>query len=399
MSFWRLLWVVAAAGAICGVGLAQAPNFGASGIGPPNFRPPKSPPLPYDALEVVTGEAQQIQDADRRAEAVSLLANARALSNVRAHPYDLKTTFISSGSLPSDGSWTLEDISPSANIYRWSAQGPSYSATYLYVNKLLSSNQQSEAIPLRLTQVRDAIFYIYRLMGAYTPLREATGTLQGVELRCILISWPDRGQPLEGTRNWQESEYCVDPKTGLLATYSPVPGLYIHYDYTNAFHFHDKTIPGGFTISEGGRVVIEAKTESVTDPVSPNNPKFDPSGLRAFGVGSVMQPAMWVRDSINAPAPRVNGMGQPGGMIVGPANPSPEANATMQLVVVHGVVSPEGQIAEAEILASTNASLNQRAIDRANAWKSHIVRGDAQPGTTPQSREVIFTFIDLSPGT
>jgi hypothetical protein len=382
MSFWRPLWAVAVTVAICGAGLAQAPSPGLpSGLPTANVQPPKLPPLPYDPLELVTSDAQQIQDADQRAAAISMLTNARALSNVRAQPYDLKTTFKSFGSLPSDGTWTLEDASPSRNIYRWTAQGPSYSATYLYTNKLLSSNQPAVAIPLRLAQVREAIFFIYPWASRYTSLRAAVGYLHGVELRCILLAQAFGGRSFQGGRNWEESEYCVDPKSGLLATYSPVPGLYIQYDYTNAIHFHNEIIPEGFTISEAGRIIIEAKTQSVTDPVNPNNRIFDPSGLHSLGVGSVMEPSMWVRDAIYPPQPHV----------------LPDANATLQLVVVHGIVSPDGQIGETEILASTNPSLNQAALDRANGWKPGQVSGEVQPGTTPQSREIIFTLQAVNP--
>jgi hypothetical protein len=357
--------------------------------------------LPYDALELVTGNAQQIQDADQRAAALTLLTNARALSNVRAQPYDLKTTVKTFGSLPSDGNWILEDISPARNIYRWTAQGPSYSAIYLYNDKLLSSNQAAEAIPLRLMQVRDAIFFVFPWTGQYTSMRAADGYLHGVALRCFLIGQGIGGRTFQGGRNWEESEYCIDPKSGLLASYSPVPGLYIQYDYTNAVHFHEKIIPEGFTISEAGRIVIEAKTESVTDSAAADNRIFNPSGLHALGVGSIMQPAIRVRTGIYPPPHHVmlNGSGpMPTAAILGATNSAPtDANATMQVVVVHGAVSPDGQIGETEILASTNASLNQAALDRAKGWNSMIVRRDAQPGTTPQSREIIFTLEATNP--
>jgi hypothetical protein len=115
MWIWRPLWTVAVIFAICGAGLAQAPSPGLpSGLPTRNVQPPKVPPLPYDPLELVTSNAQQIQDADQRAAAITLLTNARALSNVRAQPYDLNTTFKSFGSLPSDGAWTLEEVSPSS---------------------------------------------------------------------------------------------------------------------------------------------------------------------------------------------------------------------------------------------------------------------------------------------
>src|SRR5450432_4563736 len=67
------------------------------------------PPIPADALELVTGAAQPVQDAQQRIAAINLLNKARDLSNVRAQPYELKTSFSSSGGLASDGNWVLDD--------------------------------------------------------------------------------------------------------------------------------------------------------------------------------------------------------------------------------------------------------------------------------------------------
>ena len=149
------------------------------------------PPVPSDPLELVT-DAQPIQNAEQRLAATSLLANARSISNVRAQPYDLKTTFTSAGSSSSDGSWSMEDISPSGGLYRWTAQGPSYSAVNLYTNRLLYSNQPSGAVPLRLAQVRTAIFFMYPVTGPRASLRTAAGNLNGIDVSCVLVSHTSR---------------------------------------------------------------------------------------------------------------------------------------------------------------------------------------------------------------
>jgi hypothetical protein len=199
------------------------------------------PPVPNDPLELVT-VAQPIQDADQRLAATTLLANARALSNVRAQAYDLKTTFTSNGSSSSDGSWTLEDISPSRGLYRWTAQGPGYSAVNLYTKGLLYSSQTSGVVPLRLAQVRAAIFFAYPATGPRASLRTAAANLGGVDVSCVLVSHTSRKSSVSG-RRWEESEYCVDPKSNLLMSYSPAPGIYVVYDYSNAIRFHHQVIP------------------------------------------------------------------------------------------------------------------------------------------------------------
>src|SRR4051812_27645460 len=75
------------------------------------------PPFPGDPQELVTADAQAVTDAQQRIAAIGLLDKARALSNVRAQPYSLKTSFTASGALTSDGVWALEDIAPRGGGY------------------------------------------------------------------------------------------------------------------------------------------------------------------------------------------------------------------------------------------------------------------------------------------
>jgi hypothetical protein len=329
------------------------------------------PPVPGDPLELVT-DAQPVQDAEQRAAAMHLLTNARALSNVRAHPYDLKTTFVSTGASPGTdaGSWSLEDISPGREVYRWTAQGPSYSVISLHTNQLVYSNQAAGAMPLRLAQVRTAIFFVYPAIGPRASLRTGAGSLNGADVTCVLVSRTAQTKSATGGRHWDESEYCVDPTSGLLMSYSPVPGMYVAYDYANAVHFHDKIIPGKFTITAAGQKVAEAHTESVTDPGKLDPALFQPAGLEKIGAGPLMTPPWRVRTGTGAGA---------------------SANGTLQVVVLDGMVTPGGQLGEVQVLATSDAGLNQSALATAAAWKSWESQDDAQPGATPQSDEVFFT--------
>jgi hypothetical protein len=54
------------------------------------------PPIPLDRMELVTGAPLAVTNAELRMAAVSLLSKAHELSNVRAQPYDLKTSFTAS---------------------------------------------------------------------------------------------------------------------------------------------------------------------------------------------------------------------------------------------------------------------------------------------------------------
>ena len=348
--FRFLLHFLLVGGSCLGIAFAQAPAPVLTSA--PSLENLPRPPIPADPLELVTGAALNVQTPEQRLAAKTLLDNARNLSNVRAAPYDLKTSFTTSGSLPSDGSWTMEDISPGARIYRWSAQGPNYSAVNLYPDStqgMAYSNQPGGVIPLRLSQVREAIFFVNPPMGPMASIRLASGYLNGAQQNCVLTMTGAGGRTFSGPRNWLEEEYCVDAGTGLLTTYSPAPGLYVRYDYSSAKQFHGKTIPGGFTISEGGREIVQARTESVTDPPSAQSPSFATAGLTAVGIGRVMNPASRMRSL--APLGRIAGQ---------------SGNPVVQVVVLHGNLSSDNRLSEMEILASSDSTLNQTALDRAN---------------------------------
>ena len=328
------------------------------------------PPVPSDPLELVTGNAQPVQDVNQRAEIITMLENAHKHSNVRAQPYDLKTTFTVTGSL-SAGVWQTEDTSLGEGLYRWTVQGPSYSAVNLTANHIFYSSQPATGLPLRLVQAREAIFYAKAFVGPRATLRTANGTLNGADLVCALVAYNAMSPAGTGGRLWEEEEYCVDSKAGTVVTYSSAPGSYIVYDYSKALTFHGKLIPNGFTISQAGQTIIEAQTESVTDPA--NNPAaFQPAGLNQIGVGAVMSGA-W-RSRMRMPLP--------GG---------PQAQTTTApVVVLHGMQSPNGQVSDLEMVASSDPSLNESALAFATQWQGGMLGQQPDTGATPQSHEFVM---------
>lgn len=195
MSSFRYLAIISVV--FSGIAVAQAPNPATSPFSLQNLNALPRPAVPADPLDPVTGGAQPIQNAEQRAAVVALLQKARELSNVRAQPYDLKTTFVSNGALPSDGSWTLQDTSPGRGLYRWTAQGPNYAAVNLYnttTQGMLYSNQPGGVLPLRLVQVREAIFFNFAPIGPQVPFRTAPGYVNGAAQNCVLIGQVLRGQ-------------------------------------------------------------------------------------------------------------------------------------------------------------------------------------------------------------
>lgn len=332
------------------------------------------PPIPSDPLELARDGAQSAEGAEQRAAVLELLSRARSVSNVRPHAYDLKTTFTSFGTMPSDGVWTLEDTSPGAGVYRWSAEGPGYSAVYLSVGRLQYGNRPTGGAPLRLAQVRDAIFSEFPSIGNYASLRTTDASLGGVMLRCVLVLKGVGGAAVRGGRRWGEAEYCVDAQSGALVTYSPVPGLYVHYDYASAFHFHDKLIPNAFTIFEAGRTVIEAKTVSVEDAPNASSAIFRPDGLQQLGLGIAMGSGEIMTD-------------------FGIADVNQKlAHPKMEVAVGHGVTDGTGKLTELELLASSDPDVNDRLMNHMKRWRTKAAAVGAQRGTTTPAHEVIVVF-------
>jgi hypothetical protein len=261
-------------------------------------------------------------------------------------------------------------------MYKWTAQGPGFSVVNLFVNQLLYSNRPTEAFPIRLAQVRGAIFFTQPGLGPRASIRKAAGNLDGLDLTCVLVSHNMTGKTVSGGRSWDEAEYCVDPKSNTVATYSPIPGLYVHYDYANGTKFHDTLVPGKFVITQAGQTVIDAQTVSVTDPS--NDPAaFQPAGLNKVGMGPVISPP-WHYHA-NAPAPSGVSLDQP------------------QIVVVHAMQSPKGRLSDTEIVASSNPSLNNSALQYASKWKSGPMGAVVAPGATPQSHQILLTLRYVSP--
>lgn len=334
------------------------------------FQQVTEPPVPSDPLELITGDARPVTDVNQRAEIINLLVHAHQRSNARAQPYDLKTSFTVSGPL-STGQWQLDDTSPGAELYRWTAQGPGYSVVNLNVNRIFYSTQPPTGLPLRLIQVREAIFKNQAVVGPRATLRIADASLNGVDLVCALIAHNAIAPAGSGGRQWEEQEYCVDPKAGTLITYSEAPGLFFHYDYSKALQFHGKLIPNGFTITQAGQTVVEAQTESVGDPV--NNPEaFQTTGLNQIGVGAAMSSAWQYRVRLPLQG------GAPG--------------ATAQVVELHALQSPTGQVTDVELLASSDSALNEAAMAFAAKWQGGMMGQEPQTGATPQSHEVVMTI-------
>ena len=227
----------------------------------------QEPPVPSDPLELVTGNAQPVQDVNQRAEIINLLVNAHRYSNVRAQPYDLKTTFTVSGSLSSGTVASRRHLSRGRAISLDRAGSRLFGRKHESESHFLQQPASRRALPLRLIQFREAIFYNEPLVGPSRDASHRQWQLNGVDLMCALVAHNATAPAATGGRQWEEEEYCADPKAGTLVTYSHAPGSYIAYDYSKGLDgFTANSIANAFTITEAGQTIIEAQIESVTDP-------------------------------------------------------------------------------------------------------------------------------------
>jgi hypothetical protein len=132
----------------------------------------------------------------------------------------------------------------------------------LYSHKLLYSNLPP-SVPLRLAQARSAIFFKTPFLGPRASLRSTNETLDGAEVVCELISYGTLAKTAIGPRRWEETEYCVEPASGNLISYSTVPGMYVLFDYSKAIRFHGKIFLDKFIVTQQGQTVIGAQVPAI----------------------------------------------------------------------------------------------------------------------------------------
>jgi len=162
-------------------------------------------------------------------------------------------------------------------------------------------------------------------------------------MRCLLLSRAVPPNP--APRSWYETEYCVDPATGLLQTWSEAPGIFAVYDYNGAAEFHGHTIARQVSIYEEGRLVLQAHVESLEDAkdLDPNLFKPTPEMVDAggsFALGSPDRFPMRV-DPTDAPT-----------------------STYFQPVIVHAILdAQEGRVLDAEALQNSYPDLSRAAMD------------------------------------
>ena len=192
-------------------------------------------------------------------------------------------------------------------------------------------------------------------------------------MTCLLLSdarrSSDAGAP---GRLWLEREECLDPQTGHLLLHSPAPGLYVLYDFSQPVRFEGKELPGKMTVIENETTVIEERVESLEalPTVDPNT--FTPTAqMRAQGPGTAMAGLQKIS--------------------LGTTRPS--SSAAIQTVVIFGLLTPDGKVAEAHPLQSSDPALVDAALTRVNQIRFQPA---VAPGADREQHE-LFAVVHLTP--
>jgi len=317
--------------------------------------------IPSDPLELATGLLQNADTSALRADALALLERARQNQNLHVWggpPFDLKVSFTSSGAVSNTGSGDIEEIWMTPGTWLWTAHVGNYSQTRVYYQGQAFDTNPGAYMPLRMHTVRSAIFWPVPTQMAGSLLRTSPASYNGVEVTCILTSRGSSAKDTSG-RQWNEREYCVDPKTGFLQTYSEVPGIYSSYDYNGALEFHGSTLPRRFSIFEGGVPVIQAEIGSIQDPPASRPEAFTPSA----------------------------DMKGPGVMIQGHVHLLHVVPGT-EPAVVHALLDQQGKVLEAELVQSGNSSEGAGILENVKSAIFPAAREDV-----PTQREVFIRVV------
>jgi hypothetical protein len=319
----------------------------------------KTAALPCDPLELATGPTAVPETPGKREALLNLLEHARQNNGMHSPgspPFSMKVSFNSTGASHYTGFGELDETWMSPATFRWTARLGDYSQLRIFDDGRAYDDKPRGHIPLRIQMVRQSVFW--PVTGRFAPalIRVATAKWQGTEVACMLISsGVNDATPTPG-RRWEETEYCIDPKTGLLRTYSEAPGIYNVYDYSESTQFHGRTLARQISIVEDGATVLQIHIDSLADAANADPDQFVPTKkMLAHAPGDILVGPF--RFPQFAPAP-------------------PGRSGEIQPVIVHAVLDKKGHVVEAEALQHSDSALTDAAL--AIVARSDYRRADQQ---------------------
>jgi hypothetical protein len=333
--------------------------------------------VPENRLELASSGVRIVEATEERDALISLMEKARSYYDFKEsrQAYHVKTSFTvtSGGRTEFDGDWQLDEIySPSLGD-RLTARTAGSVFEQLKTSMANYQDTPGGTFPLRLHEARG------HLLGPLESIknvrrdliRTVSARLNGAAVTCLLLSdgrrSSDAGVP---GRLWQEREECLDPETGHLLLHSPAPGLYVLYDFSQPFKLESKELPGKMTVVENETTVIEERVESLEALAKVDPGEFTPTAkMRSQRPGAAM--AGLEKISLGA-------------------RPS---SGTIQTVVIFGLLTPDGKIAEAHPLESSDPSLVGAALRRVNQIR---FQPTVAPGADREQHE-LFALVHLTP--
>jgi TonB-like protein len=334
----------------------------------------KAAPLPYDPLELATGPTVVPDTPEKRALVLNLLEHARqnsAMHTPGMAPFDVKVSFNSVGDSHGTGYGELEETWLNGQTWRWSARLGDYSQLRIWYQGAAYDDKPRGHMPLRLQMVRNSVFW--PVVGNFAPslMRMATAKWEGTDVACILISGGLNEASATPGRRWEENEFCVDPKTGLLRIHSEAPGIYSVYDYNGAVQFHGRTLPRQATIVEGGTTVLQIHLDSIEDANNDPNQFVPTKKMLSHGPGAIMVGPFRFPAFVRAPA---------------------GYSGEIKPVIVHAILNQKGKVLDAEVVQSSDPALTAAALGL--VW--HSSYAPPQRRDRPLQREV-FINVQFTP--
>ncbi len=336
---------------------------------------PKTAPLPYDPLELATGPAAVPDTPEKRALLLNLLERARqnsAMHTPGTAPFSIKVSFNSAGGdSHSQGYGELEETWLNGQTWRWSARLGDYSQLRIFHDGAAYDDKPRGHMPLRLQMVRNAVFWPVGGNFASSLMRMASAKWEGSDVACMLISGGMNDATATAGRRWEESEYCIEPKTGLLRIHSEAPGIYSVYDYNGAAQFHGRTFPRQITIVEGGMTVLQIHLENLEDVNNDPNQFVPTRKMLSHGPGAIMVGPFRFPEFVRTP---------------------PGYSGEVKPVIVHAILDQKGKVLDAEVVESSDPSLAAAALGV--VWRSSYL--PAQRQDRPLQREA-FINVKFTP--
>ncbi len=307
---------------------------------------PQVAPLPHDPLEPATGATFVPDTPQQRALVLSLVERARQNSDLHMasmSPFTLKLSFTAAGQARFTGVGDMEETWLSGRQWRWSARLAGFSINRIGSGGVAYDDKTPGPIPMRIHMLRTAVFWPVLTFSPGALIRIASTKFDGADVMCVLLS--RQGNPATATpgRRWEEMEYCIDTRDGLLRLYSEAPGIYTTYDYRDAVHFHNRVLPREITVTEGDTPVLTARIDSLTDAVSTEAAYFTPTEqMKANGPGPMLTlPVRFPRfvSLTNGPVGHI------------------------QPVIVVAEIGEDGAVSEAEVLQDPNSPLSRQVLE------------------------------------